>query len=227
MTFSIDAQTWTEILEHRGILFDLDNTIYCYDSAHEIALGKVYKSFQSVCVGLNEENFRIEYRKKRNIVTAKHLGGPATRSRYLAFCKIFEELSLPAPYLIAMQAEEKYWSELIAAISPFDLVVMLLKEAKKSGSKVCIVTDMQSVIQVRKLQKLNLIDYIDHIVTSEEVGVEKPHPEMFRLALKKLSLKPSECIMLGDCKDKDIAGANGIGIKGCLVRDGAFLNISS
>ena len=56
--------------------------------------------------------------------------------------------------------------------------------------------------------------YIDIIVTSEEVGIEKPSTQMFYTILQKLNLNPCDVIMIGDNYDKDIIGAINANILG-------------
>ena len=85
-----------------------------------------------------------------------------------------------------------------------------LKTCKERNIQICVVTDMQAHFQVQKLKIDNLIDYL---VTSEEVGKEKPNPEMFLLALEKLDLQVNDVIMIGDNQKKDIEGARNLGIK--------------
>lgn len=53
----------------------------------------------------------------------------------------------------------------------------------------------------------------DVIVTSVDVGHEKPHEKIFRVALKKLGVKANEAIMVGNRIKTDVLGANRLGIK--------------
>ncbi|MCD6564080.1 MAG: HAD family hydrolase [Thermoproteales archaeon] len=66
------------------------------------------------------------------------------------------------------------------------------------------------------LFKYGLNKYIDVFVMSDEVGFRKPHPLIFRYALRKLGVKKNECIMIGDEKD-DVCGATRIGITPILI----------
>ena len=95
-------------------------------------------------------------------------------------------------------------------------VKMILETLK--NRKTCILTDLTSHIQHRKILKLGLQAYIDYIVTSEEVGADKPSEMMFKAALKKMSLQPHEVCMIGDSFEKDIIGANNYGIFGFWYR---------
>ena len=50
------------------------------------------------------------------------------------------------------------------------------------------------------------------MVTSEETGFEKPAPIMFNLALEKMKIRAEEAAYFGDSLDRDILGANNVGI---------------
>ena len=83
---------------------------------------------------------------------------------------------------------------------------------------ICCLTDLTAEIQFRKVLKLNLEYNIKYIVTSEEVGIEKPNKKMFQRALEKLRLSTDQVIMIGDSVDKDIWGAEEMGITSFLVK---------
>jgi putative hydrolase of the HAD superfamily len=68
------------------------------------------------------------------------------------------------------------------------------------------------------LHNLGLDQYFDAIITSVDVGYEKPHEEIFRVALQELGLQPSEVVMVGDRIEKDVVGANRMGIASILCK---------
>jgi len=55
-------------------------------------------------------------------------------------------------------------------------------------------------------------------VASSEHGYNKPHPSIFRTALKLLSVEPGEAVMVGDSVKADIEGARQVGMRAVLVR---------
>lgn len=57
-----------------------------------------------------------------------------------------------------------------------------------------------------------------HVVTSCEVGVAKPHPEIFRQAARLLGLPPSSILHVGDRWDLDVEGARSAGLGPALYR---------
>ena len=77
------------------------------------------------------------------------------------------------------------------------------------------------------LEKLGIGHFFDAVVTSFDVGKEKPAREMFMSALETAGLKPDEALMVGDDLEKDILGAKRIGIDGVLVdRKGELISNS-
>jgi HAD superfamily hydrolase (TIGR01509 family) len=70
----------------------------------------------------------------------------------------------------------------------------------------------------RWLEKLGWLGRFDVVALSEEEGVAKPDPRLFRRALELAGVAPSESIMVGDRLDNDIAPADALGMKTAWVR---------
>lgn len=111
-----------------------------------------------------------------------------------------------------MDLYDAYWNTLLISSKLKKGAIKTLKELRKSGFRIGLITDLTAHIQLRKLNALGLSDYIDVFVSSEEFGREKPHPSPFLLGLNKLDSKPDEAIMVGDSIKKDIEGANALKI---------------
>lgn len=54
-------------------------------------------------------------------------------------------------------------------------------------------------------------------VYSSEIGVAKPHPDIFRAALAEAGVAPEQTVYVGDRLHADVAGAQGVGMKGVLI----------
>lgn len=66
-------------------------------------------------------------------------------------------------------------------------------------------------------RQLGLEPYINFVVTSGEIGVDKPEPPIFLAALKKAGVNASETVHVGDQYKLDVIGARGVGIKPILI----------
>lgn len=67
-------------------------------------------------------------------------------------------------------------------------------------------------VQYKKLKNSGLEKFFSHVILSDEAGVNKPHPEIFNLAMKTSGANVKEIIMLGDSWESDIKGAENSGI---------------
>ena len=67
------------------------------------------------------------------------------------------------------------------------------------------------------LHSLELVRRFDFIAASARVGFEKPHPGIFRYALKEAGVRPSQVIHVGDHLDADVEGALRVGIAPVLI----------
>jgi len=208
------------ILTHeiKGILIDLDGTLYDYETAHKKSLQSCSAVFLNTFPNtFSSEEFCMKYREKRDNVASRLSPQGACRSRFFAFQELFEEIKTPQAFNKALEYETLYWQSLVNNMKLNQEAEWFLKTCKERNIRICIVTDMQAHFQVQKLQKLKVDHLIDYLVTSEEAGKEKPHPEIFLLALAKLDLQINNVIMIGDNQIKDIEGAEKLGIKAYQV----------
>jgi len=97
----------------------------------------------------------------------------------------------------------------------------VLTELKNRGYKLGVITNTVTSREehVRMaLRKIDVEKYFDVIVTSVDVGYEKPDERIFVTALRVVRVKPKEAIMLGNRISTDIVGRNRIGMKTILLK---------
>lgn len=200
----------------KAILLDLDDTLYAYKPCHQAG----YESCKALAqekYNISHTDFEVAWKAGRGKVHQDLHGQGASHSRLLYAQKASEVLFGKTHPVFALEMEETYWSVFLETMEFKPGVEAFLQEAKDKGIKMCIVTDLTSQIQMRKWMKLDLGRYIEFLVSSEEAGVEKPGGYMFELAMEKLGVKAEECIMIGDSEEKDIKGAEAMGIKAYKV----------
>lgn len=73
----------------------------------------------------------------------------------------------------------------------------------------------------KAVEALGLAKYLGTVVISGVVGYTKPHPEIFRIALRKAGVEPGQALHIGDLYEADVVGARNAGLMGVLIdRDG-------
>jgi HAD superfamily hydrolase (TIGR01509 family) len=90
---------------------------------------------------------------------------------------------------------------------------LALLQALKPHYRIGIVTNNRTAEQEEKLAFLGMTDLVDALITSEEVGVPKPDPRIFAVALKRLGARPEETVLVGDNWRADVLGALAVGIR--------------
>lgn len=80
-----------------------------------------------------------------------------------------------------------------------------------------IVTNGPVEVQRAKLELLELVDLVDFAVVSEEFGVAKPDPTIFREALRLTGVSAANAVFVGDSAEFDMAGARAAGIASVWV----------
>jgi HAD superfamily hydrolase (TIGR01549 family) len=193
---------------YKGLLLDIDNTLYPYKYPHEAGLNAAFSVIESR-YGIETRTIMGAYLKAREEVHITLPDTAASHNRILYFQKMLERLDLRSTSF-TLDVYEAYWGAFLNEMTVFDGVYEMLEKYK---NRICLVTDLTAHIQHRKIKKLMLDKYVDLVVTSEEVGHEKPHPSMFNLSLEKLKCSKDEVCMIGDSFKKDILGASRLGIQ--------------
>ena len=195
-------------MKYKGLLLDLDNTLYDYNAAHMHALYSVTNYFTQLHK-IDEIEFYDLYNISRSEIHNDLINTASSHSRILYFQKLNEKLNLN-PLKFSVDLEKIYWNSFMEKMILFEGVDEMMNTYK---NRICIITDLTTQIQHKKILKLNLEMFIDKIVTSEEVGVEKPNAKIFNKSLDKLNLSQNNVCMIGDNFKKDIEGAVKLGIR--------------
>ena len=98
----------------------------------------------------------------------------------------------------------------------FDDVLSTLKTLKEQSFILGLLTNLaQNVVPIYR--SLGLEPYLDFVVSSGEVGVDKPAPRFFYAAMERAGVKASEAVHVGDQYKLDVVGARGVGITPILI----------
>jgi len=117
---------------------------------------------------------------------------------------------------------EVFYSALSAERSLVPGARELLSGIKERGLMIGLVSDvawgLPSQYPMRDIEHFRLAEFFDDMVFSTDVGLRKPHPKMFKVALCNLGVAPSEAVFVGNSLKQDIAGARKVGMRAVLRR---------
>jgi putative hydrolase of the HAD superfamily len=98
----------------------------------------------------------------------------------------------------------------------FPEVPRVLAELSRRGVPMGVVSNWDDRL-TGVLEDLGLARWLDFVVVSYEVGVEKPHPAIFERALARLGLPPEQVLHVGDRVREDVEGALALGMEALLL----------
>ncbi|WP_423791917.1 TIGR02253 family HAD-type hydrolase [Methanocaldococcus indicus] len=197
----------------KGVIFDLDDTLYNSSEFVNIARREAIKSM--IDAGLDVD-FNTAWEILNKIIKDKGSN----------YGKHFDDLvkAILGYYnpMIITTGIITYHNVKVALLRPYPDVIKTLIELKKMDLKLAVLTDGLTIKQWEKLIRLGIHLFFDEVVTSEEFGLGKPHIEFFKYGLKKLNLKPKEVIYVGDRVDRDIKPAKALGMITVRILKGKY-----
>ena len=98
----------------------------------------------------------------------------------------------------------------------FDDVLPTFELLKQRGLVLGLISNIDRDI-MPFCQELGLASYLDFVVTSQQVGCNKPHPPIFLAALERAGVKASQALYIGDQYKSDVVGARGVDMKAVLI----------
>jgi putative hydrolase of the HAD superfamily len=118
-------------------------------------------------------------------------------------CKEFDTSDAQIAHILEMIQEKKKTKKINLGL------VEIIKDLKSKNYKIALLSN-NSVKLRQKLTDQNIIDLFDELIISEEVGCQKPSPEIFEILFGKLGVKNNETIFVDDA-EKSLEKAKEIG----------------
>jgi putative hydrolase of the HAD superfamily len=201
------------LLMVRAVLFDLDDTLFDHRASAADALRAVHGAhdpFRKTPFDTFERQHSSLLEELHPEVVSGRLGMDAAREE--RFRRLFGYFGHAAADAACRDAALLYRSEYLAARRAMSGAAALL-EAVRQRAAVAIVSNNMLQEQQDKLAHCGLAAHVDALVVSEDVGIAKPDPEIFLVALRALGVRPAEAVMVGDSWPADVVGARSAGIR--------------
>lgn len=208
----------------KAVFFDLYYTLIDYDPPREEMQAELCRQFgievtpEAIRRALPaadrffyEENARLPSRKR----------SPAERNELYAEyeARVLKGAGVEVSKEIALQIMAKFGTKLRQSeirLVLYDDVAPTLAQLKGRGLTLGLVTNVDHDISPT-CRELGLSSYLDFLVTSLDVGVGKPDPVIFKVAVERAGVKASEAMHVGDQYYIDVLGARSAGIKPLLL----------
>ncbi len=104
----------------------------------------------------------------------------------------------------------RLWSQLLPGVPD------ALRALRAAGLALIVVSNSDGTVE-RQLERLGLRPFLDAVVDSAVVGVEKPDAAIFRHALDRAGVRPERALHVGDLYAVDVVGARRAGLHAVLL----------
>ncbi len=150
--------------------------------------------------------------------------------RRLEFFAEYEQVILEtAGVPVTVGLARQIWALAIAVpkeFTPFEDTMPALEALRERGYRLGVITNLRTEL-APLIRRAGLEGIIDFSVTSTQAGIEKPHPPIFREALRRAGaaapgLVPGEVLHVGDQIRSDVAGAREMGMRAALLDRGGW-----
>ena len=217
MTFfkkrGLSVDLWINIKMYSHIFFDLDRTLWDFETNARITLDEIFKHF---CLGErgipSTEDFEAVYKIINEQMWDGYRKGRISKDvlrteRYQQTLEHFGIHDEPLSQVIGT-----YYVERSPQMRHLISGTIEVLEYQIQNYQLHIITNGFEEAQHIKMNSSNLTGYFNQVVTSEMTGEMKPHPLMFEAALSLAGATVEESVMIGDDLEVDILAAKNIGM---------------
>ena len=140
-----------------------------------------------------------------------------------------EDIDAANTYLSHKYDDEEYITPQIQALCTYfrntsrdklvkyEGVERTLKELKRYGKKIYLLSNAQKLFTVKELMDTGLYGYFNGIFISSEAMVKKPDPAFMDILISKYRLDKSKCVMIGNDISSDVSVAARSGIRSIFL----------
>jgi HAD superfamily hydrolase (TIGR01549 family) len=185
------SENYWKMMNYQAIFFDLDDTLYDLRSYWR---GRLSEALEDVLA-------RYPYFVRDELIQQA-----IAEKVYIERLPVFLRAQGIEDEPLIAQAHALFRREWFERLELYYDAVQTL-EALRPHYKLGLITNGPSQTQRPKIERFRLADYLDLLIVSEEVGVAKPDPKIFQIALEQLGLAPNQALYVGDSLEFDLPGA--------------------
>lgn len=184
--------------ERRGLILDLDETLYPRETFVRSGLAAVAKHVESTHGIPADEAYTVMVRARAQGYQGVEL--QALSDRYEQAGRMTGDL---------VEVFRRHRPSLWLSHD----VTATLQRLRREGWHLAVLTNGLPSVQKGKVAALHLERMVDHVIYAEDiVPGGKPSADTFHAALARLQVTPQQCVCVGDDPVCDIAGARAVGI---------------
>lgn len=206
-------------MKYKHIFFDLDHTIWDFETNSALTLKAMYHEFDLPSHGVGPfEEFHAIYREHNHRLWDRYSKGFIKQDE-LRWKRMWHTLLdyKMGDEKFAKTISIRYLEVLPSQKELFPYTKEILQYLLDKNYLLHIISNGFEEVQHHKLNNSGLKKYFTEIITSEGCNYVKPQKEIFEYAMNKAGASLKESIMIGDNEEADILGAVNTGMDSVYV----------
>lgn len=210
----------------KAVVFDLGHTLIDYYSNWETpenrAIERSYKLAIDYGCEVGAEKFQTDLRKMLVAGRARKEKELIEIPLYQVLDTIFQRFGCDVTDELLVEGMDIFYGVLVEDRRLVPGTIEMLDMVKEKGYAIGLVSDvawgLPSDYPQRDMAHFQLVDFFDDMVFSTDVGLRKPHPKMFKIALSNLGADANRSVFVGNSLQCDVKGALEVGMTAVLKK---------
>ncbi len=209
----------------KAVFFDLYHTLVRYEPPQEELEAKALKDFG---INTNPEVFNRPTVMANEFIYQEIARCPLSRRSKEDTIALYTQYQRIVLKEAGIEADEKLVLAMLGKMRQFktklvlfDDVAPTLNALKSRGLILGLISNVDRDL-TPTINELRLPSWLDIVVTSLDAGFSKPQPEIFKEAMRRAGVQPSQAMYIGDQYKIDCVGADRAGMKGILLDRGGY-----
>ncbi|MBL8694145.1 MAG: TIGR02253 family HAD-type hydrolase [Planctomycetes bacterium] len=200
----------------RAIFFDIDDTLF----STSVFADKARRSAIDAMIAHGLQGDREDLVRELNEVVAEFTSNYEHHLDKLLLRLPARALNGRNPAILVAAGVVAYHETKSRELRVYDDVYEVLRELGRSGLILGIISAGWTIKQAEKIVRLKIVEFLDPraIFISDQIGISKPNPKLFRKACEAVGVDPKEAMYVGDNPTLDVYPSQSLGMVSVWMR---------
>lgn len=204
----------------KAVIFDYGNTLVLdpFDDVLKLKVSEVRQLLKREGYAFRKEEIIYDWRRANEEVNYPHIAHFAQEEpiieemlRRLGVKERIHELSQKI-----LQVYREGYEKILSESSRRKEIKAILEDLRNRGKKLAVFSNGRKLDVETALELYEVSEYFEFILSSEELGVEKPDPHVFKTIIQRIKEPSENIVYVGDDPVRDVVGAKKLGMKAIL-----------
>jgi HAD superfamily hydrolase (TIGR01509 family) len=204
-------------------IFDFDNTIEDLHVAIKYTHEKLAKLMFDEFGVYGPTTVKLLYDIDKEFSIRGVHSKPMMFDRHLWLAEYFKRIGIEVSKKRIDELVGVYWDSISKSVKPMPNAISMLKELRKQ-CRIVVISDSDGTrkLKVDRVKKVGMYELIDLLMTSDDLGVNKPDKRFYDKVFERFGIAAENCVMVGDKPEVDLKLAKELGMQTVWMKYGGW-----